>query len=83
VGVLGGAAGGGGRGGGAGGGDVEYLVNNDSGSHHGKWLKAMAGCAACFLIHSPDIHEIRGYNRLAKLTVGLYQVGFKLDPVYP
>jgi len=50
------------------GGDVEYLVNNDSGSHHGKWLKAMAGCVGCFLVHSPDIHEIRGYNRLAKLT---------------
>ena len=57
-----------GEGEGGGGGDVEYLVNNDSGSHHGKWLKAMAGCAGCFLVHSPDVHEIRGYNRLSKLT---------------
>ena len=49
-------------------GDVEFLVNNDSGSHHGKWLRAMAGCARCFLVHSPDVHEIRGYNRLARLA---------------
>ena len=49
-------------------GDVEFLVNNDSGSHHGKWLRAMAGCERCFLVHSPDVHEIRGYNRLARLT---------------
>ena len=52
----------------AGSGDVEFLVNNDSGSHHGRWLRAMAGCARCFLVHSPDVHEIRGYNRLARMT---------------
>ena len=47
---------------------VEVLINDDSRSEHGAWTKALAGAKNVFLVHSPDVHEIRGYNRLGKMA---------------
>uniref|UniRef100_A0A061S107 Glycosyltransferase 2-like domain-containing protein n=1 Tax=Tetraselmis sp. GSL018 TaxID=582737 RepID=A0A061S107_9CHLO len=50
---------------------VELLVNDDSRSDWGAWVASMEGLpGGGFLVYSPDIHEIRGYNRLAKLARG-------------
>ena len=52
----------------------EILVNNDSASEVPKWLAALnkkgPGPIRYNLVVSGDIHEIRGYNRLAKLSRG-------------
>lgn len=51
--------------------NAEVLINDDSQSDWGPWVKELAGLAAGgMLVYSPNIHEIRGYNRLAKLARG-------------
>lgn len=49
---------------------VEVLVNNDSRSEVEEWLAALPESG--FVVLSPDIHEIRGYNRLGRLSNALY-----------
>jgi hypothetical protein len=47
---------------------VEVMINDDSRSEHAQWMQAFAGAKNFFLVHSPDVHEIRGYNRLGKMA---------------
>ena len=47
----------------------EILINNDSHSEKGAWRAALPG-GNHHLLLSPDIHEIRGYNRLGKFAAG-------------
>lgn len=46
----------------------EVIVNDDSRSEHDQWLSRLGGRG--FLFHSPNVHEIRGYNRLARFARG-------------
>lgn len=47
---------------------IEILVNDDSRSQHDEWLAALDERGVLF--HHPNIHEIRGYNRLARFARG-------------
>ena len=51
---------------------LEVLVHNDGASEHAAWVAALAGVAKhggrTWLVHSANVHEIRGYNRLARLS---------------
>ena len=51
---------------------LEVLVHNDGGSEHAEWLEALAGVVKnggrVWHVHSIDVHEIRGYNRLVRLS---------------
>jgi hypothetical protein len=47
----------------------QVLVNDDSRTDLGAWLRELKGLDAT-LVLSPNLHEIRAYNRLAKLSVG-------------
>jgi len=50
---------------------AEVLINNDSRSDWGAWMAGLSGLpAGGLMVYSPNIHEIRGYNRLAKLASG-------------
>ncbi|QDZ18622.1 hypothetical protein A3770_02p11400 [Chloropicon primus] len=46
---------------------AELIINDDSRSDYEEWAKALRGWNG-FLVYSPDIHEIRGYNRLTKFA---------------
>eukprot|EP00192_Tetraselmis_astigmatica_P006614 CAMPEP_0117657112 /NCGR_PEP_ID=MMETSP0804-20121206/5159_1 /TAXON_ID=1074897 /ORGANISM="Tetraselmis astigmatica, Strain CCMP880" /LENGTH=709 /DNA_ID=CAMNT_0005463549 /DNA_START=405 /DNA_END=2531 /DNA_ORIENTATION=+ len=48
--------------------ETEVLINNDSQTDHDAWLSRMSPNS--FLFHSPNVHEIRGYNRLARFARG-------------
>ena len=49
---------------------LEVLVNNDSHTEHAQWIEQFRahGQIQGWLVYSPDVHEIRGYNRLGKLA---------------
>mmetsp|Transcript_9390 Transcript_9390/g.17610 ORF Transcript_9390/g.17610 Transcript_9390/m.17610 type:complete len:659 (+) Transcript_9390:88-2064(+) len=47
---------------------ADLMINDDSQSEHGQWLEALKGAPNVWLVHSPNIHEIRGYNRLGKMA---------------
>ena len=47
---------------------AELIINDDSRSDYAEWAKALAGWANAFLVYSPNIHEIRGYNRLTQFS---------------
>ena len=47
---------------------ADLMINDDSQSEHGQWMEALKGAPNVWLVHSPNIHEIRGYNRLTKLA---------------
>ena len=49
---------------------LEVLVNNDSHTEHAQWIEQFRahGQIQGWLLYSPDVHEIRGYNRLGKLA---------------
>lgn len=49
-------------------GSPEVLVNNDSNRGHRAWMKAFEGCGRCLVVYSPDLHEIRAYNRMGQLA---------------
>ena len=50
---------------------AEVLINNDSRSDWGAWMAGLSGLSmGGLMVYSPNIHEIRGYNRLAKLSSG-------------
>ena len=44
-------------------------VNADSREEHSEWLRVLDQ-PSDFLVFSPNVHEIRGYNRLAGLAKG-------------
>jgi len=51
---------------------VELIVNDDSRSHHAEWASALAGIHGAFLVHSPNLHEVRAYNRAAQFANAEY-----------
>ncbi|KAK3239178.1 hypothetical protein CYMTET_50872, partial [Cymbomonas tetramitiformis] len=57
---------------------MDVLINDDSMTEHNQWLDALGDLPNVLLVHSPNIHEIRGYNRLGKLT-NAELVGFMQD----
>lgn len=48
-------------------GKAELIINDDSRSDYAEWAKALKGWDG-YLVYSPDVHEIRGYNRLTKFA---------------
>ena len=55
--------------------DTELLINNDSRSDLQTWLDELKKSkydGNVFVSMSPNIHEIRGYNRLSKFTTATY-----------
>jgi hypothetical protein len=65
---------------------ADLMVNDDSQSEHKEWVSALSGAVNTWLVHSPNIHEIRGYNKLAKLAnseiVAFMQVGATLKALH-
>ncbi|KAK3242517.1 hypothetical protein CYMTET_47805 [Cymbomonas tetramitiformis] len=59
---------------------VEILVNNDSQSDHDTWMKELTG-PSDHLVDMGNLHEIRGYNRLAKFANGDFIVFLQDDDV--
>jgi hypothetical protein len=50
---------------------AEVLINDDSRSDFEAWTAHLSGLqSGGTLVYSPNIHEIRGYYRLAKLASG-------------
>jgi hypothetical protein len=48
---------------------LEVIVNDDSGADHEKWRAALRG-PNDYLISSPNLHEVRAYNRMARFASG-------------
>jgi hypothetical protein len=46
---------------------VEVLINDDSGSDVAEWAAALAGVPH-YVVLQGNVHEIRGYNRLAMMA---------------
>jgi GT2 family glycosyltransferase len=61
---------------------VEVLVNDDSRSESAAWLAELTG-PNDFLLSSPNVHEIRAYNRLARLARGDYLILLQGDHCLP
>jgi GT2 family glycosyltransferase len=61
---------------------VEILVNDDSRSESAAWLAELTG-PNDFLLSSPNVHEIRAYNRLARLARGDYLLLLQGDHCLP
>ncbi|XRB11167.1 glycosyltransferase 2-like domain-containing protein [Pseudoscourfieldia marina] len=65
--------------------DGEILVNDDSASEIDVWLTGMSKGSdwPFYLLVSGNVHEIRGYNRLAKMARGKHIVFMQDDDVPP
>jgi len=53
--------------------NAEVLINDDSQTDYDEWVGSLSQAGLTgggYLVYSPNIHEIRGYNRLAKLASG-------------
>ena len=50
---------------------VEVIINDDSGRDHEQWLRWFRG-SNDFVVTSPNVHEIRAYDRLARMARGTY-----------
>jgi len=64
--------------------DTELLINNDSRSDLQMWLTELKQArykGNVFVSMSPNIHEIRGYNRLSKFTTAQYLAHLQDDDV--
>ena len=61
---------------------LEVIVNDDSGRDHGRWL-ALLRQPNDFVVSSPNIHEIRAYNRLARLARGDFLLLLQGDHCLP
>lgn len=60
----------------------EILVNDDSRSESAAWLTELTG-PNDFLLSSPNVHEIRAYNRLARLARGDFLLLLQGDHCLP
>jgi hypothetical protein len=58
--------------------EVELVVMDDSASEHREWVEALAGVRGAFIIHAPNLHEVRSYNRGALFSNAEY-VAFMHD----
>jgi len=47
--------------------EKEVLVHDDSCSEHEEWIEALNN-TRYFLVHSGNLHEVRGYNRLTRMA---------------
>jgi len=61
---------------------LEVIINDDSGRDHSRWLEVLRG-PNDFVVSSPNIHEIRAYNRLARLARGDYLLLLQGDHCLP
>ena len=61
---------------------LEVIINDDSGRDHGRWL-ALLRQPNDFVVSSPNIHEIRAYNRLARLARGDFLLLLQGDHCLP
>lgn len=61
----------------------ELWVNNDSRSELSEFASVLGGKSNAFVVLSPNVHEIRGYNRLALLSSGTYLAFVQDDDVAP
>jgi GT2 family glycosyltransferase len=64
---------------------VEVLVNIDSMSEHAEWNRVLQNgeFRRYYLVTSGNVHEIRGYNRLAKMAEGEFVVFMQDDDLPP
>jgi hypothetical protein len=53
-------------------------INNDSGSEVSEWMSALSGTNE-YMVVMNDLHEIRGYNRLAKMASARFLVFLQDD----
>ena len=63
-------------------GGVEVLVNDDSGRDHGEWLRWLRGPNDAVL-SLPNVHEIRAYNRMARMARGDFLLLLQGDHCLP
>jgi len=61
---------------------TQVLVNDDSRSEAAAWLAVLTG-PNDFLVSSPNVHEIRAYNRLARMARGEYLLLLQGDHCLP
>jgi hypothetical protein len=61
---------------------VEVLVNDDSGRDHGEWLRWLRG-ANDAVLSLPNVHEIRAYNRMARMARGEFLLLLQGDHCLP
>lgn len=61
---------------------VEAIVNDDSRRDHAKWLGALGG-PNDFLLSSPNVHELRAYDRMARLARGDFLLLLQGDHCLP
>lgn len=61
---------------------VELIVNADSAQGTDQWLRSMRG-PNDYLLISPNIHEIRAYNRLARMARGDFLLLLQGDFCFP
>eukprot|EP00242_Pyramimonas_sp_CCMP2087_P014857 CAMPEP_0198208818 /NCGR_PEP_ID=MMETSP1445-20131203/12162_1 /TAXON_ID=36898 /ORGANISM="Pyramimonas sp., Strain CCMP2087" /LENGTH=348 /DNA_ID=CAMNT_0043882369 /DNA_START=22 /DNA_END=1064 /DNA_ORIENTATION=- len=64
---------------------VEVLINIDSMSEHAEWNRVLQNgeFRRYYLVTSGNVHEIRGYNRLAKMAEGEFVVFMQDDDLPP
>lgn len=61
---------------------LELIVNDDSGRDHGAWLAALRG-GSHTVLSLPNVHEIRAYNRMARLARGEFLLMLQGDFCMP
>ena len=61
---------------------VEIIVNDDSGSDHAEWLRWLTG-QNDVVMTSHNVHEIRAYNRMARMARGKYLLLLQADHCLP
>ena len=61
---------------------IEVIVNDDSGRDHAEWLRWLRG-PNDIVLTLPNIHEIRAYNRMARLARGDYLMLLQGDHCLP
>ncbi|KAK3233384.1 hypothetical protein CYMTET_56316 [Cymbomonas tetramitiformis] len=62
--------------------DAEVLIHDDSRSEHREWREGL-GATRHILVHSGNLHEIRGYNRLVRMASAEYIVLLQDDDIPP
>jgi hypothetical protein len=61
---------------------LEVIVNDDSGRDHGEWLRWLHGPNDAVL-SLPNVHEIRAYNRMARMARGDFLLLLQGDHCLP
>jgi GT2 family glycosyltransferase len=61
---------------------IEVIVNDDSRRDHEVWLRELSG-PRDFVLSSPNLHETRAYNRLARFARGTFLLLLQGDHCLP